>query len=52
MIKCVYNGLKLGHNLVKNKTKRERRKKTKFSSVTGATGGVITLPKTRQEFYC
>ena len=33
MIKCVYNGLKLGHNLVK---------KSKSSSVTGVTGGAGT----------
>ena len=35
MIKYVHNGLKLGHNLIKN-----REKKT-----TGVTGGVVTLNK-------
>ena len=38
MIKCVYNDLKLGHNLVK----RKKEKKTKSSSVNGVTSGVVT----------
>ena len=33
MIKNVYNGLKLGNNLIKKK---------KSSSVTGVTGGIVT----------
>ena len=37
MIKCVYNRLELGHNLVKRKEKRP-----KSNSVTGVTGGVVT----------
>ena len=34
MIKCAYNGLKLRHNLVK--------KRSKSSSLTGVTGGLVT----------
>ena len=41
IIKCVYNGIKLGHNLVK---KEKRKKRPKSSSVTRVTGGVV-MPK-------
>ena len=41
IIKCVYNGIKLGHNLVK---KQKRKKRPKSSSVTRVTGGVV-MPK-------
>ena len=37
MIKSVYYGLKLGHNLVKKKKRRP-----KSSSMIGVTGGIVT----------
>ena len=39
MIKCVYNGLKVGHNPVE---KKKRKNRPKSSLVTGITIGVVT----------